>query len=221
MSSLAPSLLVFRCDVAAAAALALSAVRISAGTPGDSSISRAVILDAIRIANAGTACSGTRRLSGGSSRVLFASAGKFATLGTSVSLAGSSAASASAVVAAITAASFPLTAAAWTPLWGFSAATWVATFGAAPLSVVAGSVVAADAPAPDSAAGLSAGQQLGLGLGIGLALALVVIGVALYLACPGIFRTTRAAHTPPDGVAAAEDTTKQAEPEPGLGAEIA
>lgn len=185
-AALALALLAFRCDTSAATGVVLGAIRVTSGILGNTSVSPAVVDDAIRAANLGTACPGARVLLPlGDARALAASTGTFLALAASVGVSGTAAAAAT-VAAAIAAAAFPLTAAAWAPLWGYSAATWAATFGVPPLRVVAGSIaiinVASFSPLPAPFVGaLTASQQLGLGLGIGLALALIaIVGVALF-----------------------------------------
>lgn len=192
LDALAPSLLSFRCELAASTGVALSLVRITAGVLANASASSAALTEAIRVANAASSCPGGARVlrsDGGDARALAAGGtGTYATLASSVGVSGT-ASSAAAIVAAIAAASFPQTAAAWAAVWGYSAASWAAAFGTSPLGVVAGSIAVVNAasfsPQPAAAAsGLDADQQLGLGLGIGLALAAIVaaVGALLYRA---------------------------------------
>ena len=184
--------------------MALGAVRVTGAPARAEAAPLATIVDAIRVANAGTACPSAARallaaVAGDPPGSLTATA-VYATFTSSVGVSGS-APSARAIAAAIASAAFPLTAAAWAPAWGYSVASWAAAFGAPPVGVVAGSIAIVDT-APSStqlavpAAGLTTSQQLGLGLGVGLALAsIVAAAAAVWLACCSApARDTRAAN---------------------------
>ena len=186
----------------AATAAALSAVRIAGGAPGlNVSLTPADLLAAIATANDGASCPtlSARRLpaalatdssssgsggTAGGSRALFAATGIYFTVATRIAVRGT-AGSAAAVAAAIALAPFPLAAASWSPLWGSTAALWLASFGTEPLATVAGSIVVVNAatyspqPAAPAAPSLTASQQLGLGLGIGISLAAIFIVVVI------------------------------------------
>ena len=186
-----------RCDYAALARVSLSAVRLTGGVQLNANSTQAILTAAIAAANAAIACPSARALTseGGAGdpppsaalrRHLQSTAtAPWSTVSLNLGV-GTSAAGAAAiaqVVLTAPASAFPLTTAAWAPLWGFaSAAAWQAAIGS-PLAVVVGSVAnfnaATYSPVPAPTFVLSSQQQLGLGLGIGLSLAAIIVVFAI------------------------------------------
>jgi len=175
-----------RCDYAALAKLALSAVSITSGSPANSSAVASVITAGVALANAGTsACSAARRaLAGGGARALqtvVAVTLPYAALSVLIG-ASTSAAGAAAIAAAVQSptATFPNTLQAWAPTWGLTSATWTAAGYNSPVATSDDEVInnaASFSPMPGPV--LTSQQQLGLGLGIGIPLALIVFAVAV------------------------------------------
>ena len=193
-ASLTATLTGMRCDYAALVNAPVSAVRLTGGVQLNENSSQAVLVDAIAAANAASSCTSARALQRGDGQPPTAAlrrelqslaSAPWATIYINLG-AGSTAAGATVIaykVLTAPATAFPLTLAAWAPLWGFPSATaWVSTVGS-PLDVVASSVeffnAASYSPVPAPPSVLSGQQQLGLGVGIGVALAAIIVVFAI------------------------------------------
>ena len=150
-TSLPPTLIGMRCDYAALASVQLSAVYIPGGAQlNTDNSSTATLATAIAAANAAPTCPPTpnRVLSvDGAQHAIMrglttAASSPWASIAVSIGVA-STASGVSQVAAAVTAAtasSFPRTTAAWAPVWGYTAQSWISTFGS-PLALASEVVV--------------------------------------------------------------------------------
>ena len=219
--ALTATLAALRCDCAAFAGAGLPAARLAGGMAIDFSAnaSAALVAGAIAAANEATVCApaAAPAISRRRRELLLqrAAAGldaplrrarhvqqvpslPWANFSINLAVGAANVAATAAAAAATTVASFPLSTAAWAPVWSYTPAAWVANVGSAftltpgSIAVVYNSATPEPTLVEPASGALSGEQQLGLGLGLGLSLCLTLAAAAIALLASCARTPTRA-----------------------------